>query len=133
MEKIKYKKEKFIKSLNALEKTGNIFSRENLEEDVKEILVASYVKHFEMCYESAWKFLQVYLEIKHNQLLSSPKKIFRECFTLNLVDQKTTQDLLDISEARNSTVHDYDQETAQETCKRINQYYLVFKNLENII
>lgn len=133
MEKLKSKHEKFIKSLHALERSIKVPSRKDIAEDIKQSLVASDVKHFEMCYESAWKFLQVFLEKKYGQELSSPKKIFRECFALGVFDIKTTEELLDISEARNATVHDYDEETAQETYKRINSYYMTLKILEKLI
>src|SRR5207249_53758 len=88
------------------------------------------VKHFEMCYEASWKFLQQYLAHRYSAKVDSPKKIFRECFALGLLDLETTKALLDICEARNASVHDYDEETAQEICKRINTYYLTIKQLE---
>lgn len=132
MERLRNKQEKFIKSLAALDRSIQVSLRENLQKDIKQSLIASNIKHFEMCYESVWKFLQLYLEQKYKQQLNSPKKIFRECFALGILDSKITEELLNISEARNATVHDYDEETAQETCKRINDYYLTLKVLEKL-
>ena len=132
MERLKNKHEKFIKSLQALDRSIKISLRDTIQEEMRQSLVASNVKHFEMCYESAWKFLQLYLEQKYNQQLNSPKKIFRECFALGIIDSDTTQELLNISEARNATVHDYDEETAQETSKRISSYYLILETLEKL-
>ena len=132
MEKLEPKQEKFIKSLVALERSIKVFSRKDTPIDIKESLVASNVKHFEICYESAWKFLQVFLAHKCDKKLDSPKKIFRECFALEIIDDITTKNLLDMSEARNATVHDYDEETAQETCKRILGYYDTLKMLAKI-
>jgi len=132
VERLRNKQEKFIKSLAALDRSIQVSLRENLQKDIKQSLIASNIKHFEMCYESVWKFLQLYLEQKYKQQLNSPKKIFRECFALGILDSKITEELLNISEARNATVHDYDEETAQETCKRINDYYLTLKVLEKL-
>ena len=132
MEKLIYKRDKFIASLNALQRSIKVFSYKDIPEDVRENLVASVIKHYEMCYESAWKFLKLYLEKRYDQHIDSPKKVFRQCYISELLDEETTKELLAISEARNSTSHDYNQENAQETCKLIESYYKTFKVLEMI-
>ena len=90
------------------------------------------MKHFEICYEMCWKFLQQYIKKFHSIELSSPKAIFRECFLLGMISEEETKKLLDISEARNATTHDYNEETAQEICSRINEYLKTMKALERI-
>jgi nucleotidyltransferase substrate binding protein (TIGR01987 family) len=132
VEKLSQYQQKFVKSLNALDRSIKLFSHENIKADIKESLVASNIKHFEMCYEAAWKFLKQYLEVQYSVRVDSPKKVFRECFALGIISNKITEELLNISEARNATTHDYDEETAQETCKRINDYYLTLKLLLDI-
>lgn len=133
MEKLKKKQEKFIKSLHALNRSITVWLKNDFPEDIMHSLVASNIKHFEMCYESAWKFLQVYLAEKYNQQqINSPKPIFRECFSQGVLDNVTVKKLLDMSEARNATVHDYDEETAQETCNRLHHYYETLKSLERL-
>ena len=132
MEKVTYKYEKFRASLGALERSINVFFREDIPDDIRENLVASVVKHFEICYEVAWKFLKIYLEKRYAQIVDSPKKVFRECFVLGLIDEALTKEFLDISEARNSTTHDYDEENAYDICKRINSYYAALKKIETI-
>jgi nucleotidyltransferase substrate binding protein (TIGR01987 family) len=133
VEKLSSKQEKFLKSLNALERSLVIFSRIDTAPDLKHSLIASSIKHFEMCHEAAWKFLQAYLISYHNQQVDSPKKVFRECFAQGILDAITSKNLLDMTEARNSTVHDYDEESAQEACKRIVDYYQTLKLLEKLI
>ena len=132
MEKLIYKYHKFIHTLNALERSIKVFLRTDIDDEIRENLTAGIIKHFEMCYESSWKYLKHYLEINCNQIANSPKKIFRECFIFNLLDEQTTEELLNISEARNTTTHTYDQENAQEVCKRIEHYYLTFKKICSI-
>lgn len=132
MEKLAHKYKKFVATLNALRKNIDIFYREDLPLDVRNCVIASTIKHYEMCYEAAWKFLQLYISICYDIKVDSPKKVFRESYILGLIDHQTTSELLDISESRNATTHDYDEETAKEICTRIDNYYLTFKKLENI-
>lgn len=133
MEKLIYKQEKFVYALHALERSIKVFSRTDIDQDIRENLVASIIKHFEMCYETSWKFLKFYVEIRYAETIDSPKKVFRQCFALGIIDELTTKELLDISEARNATTHDYDQENAHEICQRIGDYYTTFKKLEAIV
>ena len=132
MEKLKYKHEKFIASLQALERSIKVFSRNDLSEDIRENLVASIIKHFEMCYESTWKYLKLYLEKRYTHIADSPKKVFRQCYAFGLIDEATTKELLDITEARNATTHNYDEENAQDICKRVSDYFITFKKIESI-
>ena len=119
-------------SLSALERSIKTFSRTDIDQDIRENLVASIIKHFEMCYEASWKFLKVYLEIRYAEVVDSPKKVFRQCFVLGIINETTTKELLDISEARNATTHNYDEENAQEMCKRISDYYTTFKIVADV-
>lgn len=132
MEKLIYKHQKFIQSLQALERSIKTFSRTDIDSDIRESLVASLIKHFEMCYEASWKFLKFYLEARYTEVVDSPKKVFRQCFALGLLNEETTKELLDITEARNATAHDYDEENAHEICKRVNDYFVTFKKISEL-
>ena len=111
MEKLKQKQEKFLKSLHALDRSIRV----SLQNDL------------------SYEMMQIYLVQKYaQQQINSPKPIFRQCFALEILDNATIKELLDMSEARNATVHDYDEETAQETCKRIREYYKTLKSLEKL-
>ena len=127
-----YKQQKFVQSLNALERSIRVFSRSDIDQDIREHLVASIIKHFEMCYDSSWKFLKLYLEIQYTDIVDSPKKVFRQCFARGIITESTTKELLDISEARNASAHNYDQEKALEVCQRIGDYYITFGKLKDI-
>ena len=132
MEKLIYKHQKFIKTLDALERSIKIFSRTDIDEDIRENLVASIIKHFEMCYEASWKFLKYYVEYHFEEVLNSPNQVFRQCFVSGLLDEQTVEGLLRINEARNTTTHTYDEEKAQEICMRIDNYYQIFKKISCI-
>lgn len=133
MEKLKYKYEKFVKALEALGRAISSFSRHDIPEDLKEHILTSIIKNYEMCYEFAWKFLKLYLEKEHEIKLDSPKKVIRECYSLNLLDENTTKELLNISEARNVTVHDYDEENACMISQRVSSYYDTLYRLNKLI
>ena len=132
MEKLIHKHQKFIQTLNALDRSIKIFSRTDIDEDIRESLVASIIKHFEMCYEASWKFLKLYLEVHYSQIANSPREVFRQCFTFHIFDEQTTNEFLKICDARNTTTHTYDEENAQEICKRIGHYYQILKKISCI-
>ena len=132
MEKLIYKHQKFTQTLNALEQSIQMFSRTDIDENMRKHLVASIIKHFEMCYEASWKFLKYYLEVRFEEIVNSPKQVYRQCLTFDLLDEQTVKGLLDINEARNSTTHTYDEENAQEVCKRIDHCYQIFKKICSI-
>lgn len=132
MEKLEKFSNKFSRSLGALKRNLDFFSKQTRELDPieEESKVAGTIKLLELCYEMSWKFLQQYLKQKHSIELSSPKGIFRECYAQKIIDFSTTEQLLGISEARNATTHDYNEESAQEMYQRITEYYYILKSIE---
>lgn len=132
MEKLTNKKQNFVASINALDRSIKVCMRTDLPDFLQEQLVASLIKHYEMCYEAAWKFLKLYVEKKYEERVDSPKKVIRLCYDLKLINEKTTRELLDISDDRNLTCHGYNEETAKQICARVNSYYETLKILESI-
>jgi nucleotidyltransferase substrate binding protein (TIGR01987 family) len=134
MEGINSAYNKFVKSYEALDRSLSFFSsgKYSFTTEEKETLVAGLIKHFELSYEMGWKFLQQYLKHKYEINLASPKAIFRECFAQKIVDYDTTEELLNMSNARNQTTHDYNEETAQETIGRVAHYYMVLEKLKKL-
>lgn len=133
MEKLVIAQQKFLKSLEALNQSIQFFLKSNTQgHSEQKNAVASVVKHFELCYEMCWKFLQQHLKCNFEKEIASPKGVFRECFALKIITEKETKELLAIAEARNATTHDYDEETAQEICQRISEYYNTLFKLNRI-
>ncbi len=134
MEKLKLGYDKFFKAFDAMSRSLKLLSdqKDFLHETNKDLITASTIKHLELCYEMAWKFLKQYLEMKYDTKVDSPKKVFRECFAHKIIDQNTTRELLAIAEARNATTHDYDEETAQEILLRIGEYKVTFARIIDI-
>lgn len=96
MERLIVAQRKFEKSLKALERSINFFKKKDLDssQDELESALASLIKHFEICYEMCWKYLQSYLKYKHSIEIASPKPIFRESFAASLITQQETKELL---------------------------------------
>jgi nucleotidyltransferase substrate binding protein (TIGR01987 family) len=132
MEKLIFKHETYARTLHALHRAIKNLSRTDIDADLQADLIASVIKHFEMCYEASWKFLKLYLEVHYSHIANSPREVFRQCFIFCIFDEQTTQEFLKICDARNTTTHTYDEEKAQEICQRIYEYAQAFKKIDNI-
>jgi len=99
----------------------------------QDLFTAGVIKHFELAYETAWKFLKEYLAEKYNHEVLSPKTTFRACEEYRLFPQKMIVELIMLADTRNSTTHIYDQILAQEVCNSITQHYEVFGKILEII
>jgi len=91
-----------------------------------DLFKAGVIKHFELAYETAWKFLKQYLAEVYGQELSSPKSVFRACETYRIFPQHIVNELITLADARNTTTHIYDQILAQEVCDSIIRHHQVF-------
>jgi nucleotidyltransferase substrate binding protein (TIGR01987 family) len=80
-----------------------------------ELLRDGVIQRFEYTMDLAWKFLQRYLKVDLQidiSVIRSKKDIFREAARLKLIDDAASW--FEHYEARNSTSHEYDQETAKK-------------------
>lgn len=130
MEALDHKYNNFRKCYEAL---GNVIK---VQEELNYIALANpiaddlfkagVIKHFELAYETAWKFLKQYFAEVYHQDFSSPKSVFRACETYRLVPQYIVNELITLADARNTTTHIYDQVLAQEVCDSIVRHHQVF-------
>lgn len=137
MEDLKHKYENFKKCYETL---GEVIQlQQELEATLAEnpiaqkLLIAGVVKHFELAYETGWKFLKEYLAQKYNHESFSPKAIFRACDTYRIFPQIMVSELVTLADARNETTHIYNQVLAQEVCDSIEKHYEVFGKILEII
>jgi nucleotidyltransferase substrate binding protein (TIGR01987 family) len=135
MEITKEKYENFLKAYRALDRSIGVLK--DLEYDVSpavhDVIVAGIIKHFEMAYELAWKFLKQYLKAVLEVEASSPKSVFKACYEYQVLPESTVNDLLRLAEDRNLTVHMYDQTTAEELLENINQHYQAIGKIVELI
>lgn len=94
---------------------------------------AGVIQHFEMVYETCWKFLKQYLQEKKDIDLASPKAIFRACYAQDILTLKITDELSQLSDARNKTTHIYNQIIAQEVSNDIMKHQQVFGEILKLL
>lgn len=94
--------------------------------DANDLFISGIIQHFEITYETAWKFLKEYLMEVHGSDIASPKQVFRACETYRIFPEDMVKELIILSDARNTTTHIYDQVLAQEVCDAIVKHYQTF-------
>jgi nucleotidyltransferase substrate binding protein (TIGR01987 family) len=137
MEDLNHKHDNFKKCYEALGKV--IALQEQLEyiamdnSTAEDLFTAGVIKHFELAYETGWKFLKEYLREKHNHEALSPKAIFRACQDYRVFPEIMVNDLITLADVRNNTTHIYNQILAQEVCNEIEKHYEVFGKILEMI
>ncbi len=96
----------------------------NLEKT--DIVRDSAIKRFELCFDLAWKNIQIYARKEGIESLS-PRNCFKTAFQLNLIEYD--ESWLEMLEDRNLTVHMYKEKYAEEVFARLPKYLLLFKGL----
>ncbi|MDL1909289.1 DUF86 domain-containing protein [Chloroflexi bacterium CFX6] len=80
------------------------------------------IQRFEYTFEAAWKTAQLYLSEAEGLTANSPKSAVRASWQVGLFDEKTAQTALRMVEARNLTVHTYNEKLAQSVYRQIKGY-----------
>ncbi len=92
--------------------------------------LSGIIKDFEFVYELSWKTLKELL-LFEGKSSTGPKDVFRQAYSLGYLDDETIW--LNIIEARNQTVHTYDEKKAEAMVKGIRDSYMaVFDNLSTL-
>lgn len=114
-------KEKFAEYKKAVTKL-----KEALEEDISNpLLYDGVMQRFEFTYELAWKLMKLYLESEGIININSPRLAFKEAFVLGIITEGETW--IDMINARNLTVHTYNEGMAKEIYDKVkDKYYPVF-------
>ncbi len=86
----------------------------------EEFIVEITAKRFEYTYESLWKTIKEFLRVRGVEC-NSPKSCFREIIKEGIVPQELENILSEMIIIRNTLVHVYDEEQAEEIYKRISQ------------
>lgn len=95
---------------------------EALQEDVSNpLLYDGVIQRFEFAYELAWKLIRRYLELEGLTEVNSPRAAFREAFAMGIIGDGHTW--IDMLNARNLTVHTYNELLAKDIYTRIRDKY----------
>ena len=80
------------------------------------------IQRFEYSTEAFWKYLKAYLQTEHNLSANSPREVIRTGLFAKLYSEKTSQELLQMLDDRNLTIHTYVEELADSIAPRIPVY-----------
>lgn len=97
MGKLRKKYQSACKALTALE--------EVLEEPYSQIVQDAAIQRFEFTFEICWKTVQTYLKEAEGIVANSPKSVFREAFSIELITEEETERALKMVDDRNMTTH----------------------------
>ncbi len=85
------------------------------------------IQRFEYTFEAVWKAAQLYLNEVEGLIANSPKGTVRFSWQAGLFDEKTAQAALRMVEARNLTVHTYNEKLAKSVYRDITKYVEVLQ------
>ncbi len=96
--------------------------------ELTELEQQGLVKAFEYTYELAWNTLKDFLEYQGQTDIYGSRDAIRQAFSLQLIEDG--DGWMDMLQSRNKTSHTYNEETAQEICRAVqNIYYPLFRQL----
>lgn len=85
------------------------------------------IQRFEFCYELCWKVLRQELQAMGHAEIDSPRNVFKKAFLTGLIEGEETW--LAMLNARNLSVHTYDEATAKAIFDQLPQFLEKFKAL----
>ncbi|MGB9639314.1 MAG: nucleotidyltransferase substrate binding protein [Anaerolineales bacterium] len=85
------------------------------------------IQRFGYTFEATWKAAQVYLREIEGLITNSSKSVFRLSWQTGLFDEHTAQIALQMCEARNMTVHIYNEKIASSLALQILEYNKVLQ------
>ncbi|MFH1777957.1 MAG: HI0074 family nucleotidyltransferase substrate-binding subunit [Candidatus Omnitrophota bacterium] len=123
MERLKLKYRDACKAITTL--------KEILDEPFSIIICDASIQRFEYTFEAFWKFIKEYLKEKEGIRANSPKKCFKEIFSLEFANEEETVELLEMTDKRNDTAHTYKEEVAQNIYNKIGLYFSLMEKVLN--
>jgi len=105
---------------------------EALKKKKNDIVRDSVIKRFEYAFELCWKTAKLYLRESHGLDTASPKDCFRKLRNSEIISDKETEVLLQMTNDRNQAIHTYNEKYANELYKKISKkYYNLIKKVYN--
>ena len=120
------KSDKLGKSLMNLKKATDRFA-EALQEPESSIVMDATIQRFEFTYELMWKTLKIFLEDIHGIRAVSPRLVFKEAYSLSIIEQEDI--FLEMIQSRNLLSYTYNEEQAKQIYKKCPLYLSEIKNL----
>ncbi|MBF0200640.1 MAG: nucleotidyltransferase substrate binding protein [Desulfamplus sp.] len=118
--------EKFEKSIINFEKALKRMEDVLLEQE-NSIVRDATIQRFEFTYELMWKTLKVFMEDIHGIRTVSPRQVFKEAFSLSLIEEEEI--FLDMIQSRNKMSHTYNEDQANEIYQKCPSYLGAMKGV----
>jgi len=143
MEKLKERYEQLLRAYSRLQYMVTTFV--NLQNKAQQTSITiesenelithrdALITRFSFCYDLTWKFFKALLKVKYSIDVTSPRKVFQECYQHNIFSEKEMELLLTMIDARNETSHIYDESKADIVSKRIVTYYATLSEIAHRI
>lgn len=129
MDDLKQKYETFTKALATLDKSVKKIEQKTYTdyEETRD----SLIQRFEYSSDLFWKLLKVFVTYKTGSMpaISCPKTVYQDSFNLGIITKNELDGLYEMVEDRNITSHTYDEEFANDLCKRIPKHAALIKNI----
>lgn len=129
MDALKQKYDTFTKAFATLEKSVKKIEQKTYTdyEETRD----SLIQRFEYSSDLFWKLLKVFVTHKTGTVpaMSRPKAVYQDGFTLGIISKEELENLYEMVEDRNITSHTYDEEFANDLCKRIPKHTTLMKNI----
>ena len=120
MERIKERIQVARKALSTLRELTNKPYLSMVERDAA-------IQRFEYTFEATWKAAQLYLAEVEGVTVNSPKGVVRASWQADLFDEAASKLALQMCDARNMTVHTYNEKIAMTIYHQIEDYVGVFE------
>lgn len=120
MERIKERIQVARKALSTLRELTNKPDLSMVERDAA-------IQRFEYTFEATWKAAQLYLAEVEGVTVNSPKGVVRASWQADLFDEAASKLALQMCDARNMTVHTYNEKIAMTIYHQIEDYVGVFE------
>lgn len=136
MEELRKRYSSTSKALNNLKKNIGLFVNEDpISFKYYEQCRSAAIQSFEFSLDTLWKFIKEYLI--YIQRISfdtpTPKSVFRECWTINIINESEFNKLSKLISDRNLTSHSYNEYTAEEISKKLPEYCKLMEDILNRI
>ena len=117
---------KFGKSIISYENALKRMEEVLLEQETSIVRDAT-IQRFEFTYELMWKTLKVFMEDMHGIRTVSPRQMFKEAFSLSLIDDEEM--FLDMIQSRNKLSHTYNEDQANEIYLKCPSYLIAMRGV----
>lgn len=120
-------RDKYENYMKAVEKLNAIIKAP----EVNDYKLDALIQRFEFCYELSWKFIKAWLEYQGVDA-RTPRDCFREAFAAGLISDG--EGWIKMLEDRNLSSHTYNEESAVQIGKRIEeQHYPLLTDLAQAV